>query len=112
MPTDAPRARALRRLPPGRLLGLLALFVAIFFVARGCQSTGIDLTQDEAIEIAKTQVEFVPDNPQVRLLRRGVSFRPQWVVSLSEEAPDGRRINVTVVTIDAETGEILRVQRS
>jgi hypothetical protein len=45
----------------------------------------------------------------VRFIRRGTSFAPQWAVSLSKEA-DGALTSVTVVIIDARTGEVVEVR--
>jgi hypothetical protein len=102
----------LRRLARGPLPALAVLLVAIFFVSRGCQTEGIELTQEEAIEIAKEEVDFEPDRVAVRLMRRGVSFRPHWAVSLSQEAADGGLTNITIVVVDASNGEVVEVRRA
>lgn len=90
---------------------MVGLLIAIFLVSRGCQSEGIDLTQEQAIEIARQQVEFEPDLEVVRLIRRGVRFKPHWAVSLSHEDENGRQQDVTVVIVDAETGKVVRIDR-
>jgi hypothetical protein len=102
----------LRRLARGPLPVLAVLLVAIFFVSRGCQTEGIELTQEEAIEIAKEEVDFEPDRVAVRLMRRGVSFRPHWAVSLSQEEEDGDLTNITVVLVDASNGDVVEVRRA
>jgi hypothetical protein len=62
--------------------------------------------------IAKEEVAFTPDHVVVRLLRRGVRFTPYWAVSLSEKRSDGRLENITVILVDAETGEVVEVRRA
>ena len=86
--------------------------LAIFLVSRGCQSEGIELTKEEAIVIAKQEVDFTPDHVVVRLLRRGARFTPYWAVSLSERREDGSLDNITVVIVNAETGEVAEVRRA
>jgi hypothetical protein len=89
-----------------------ALLVAIFLVSRGCQSAGIELTKDEAIAVARTEADFKPDLEVVRLVRRGVQFKPHWAVSLSRKDAQGRRTDVIVVIVDAETGAVVSVHRN
>lgn len=114
MPSGAPRAPGLsdfRDRPLGKIAVVLVMLLAIFFVSRGCQRGGIDVTQDEAIAIAREEVDFVPDEEQVRLLRRGTAFRAHWAVSLSQRKEGGGLTNVTVVLVDARTGEVVEVRR-
>lgn len=93
-----------------RVAIVLGLLLLIFAVSRGCQREGLDVTQDEAVEIAREQVDFEPDDVQVRLLRQGVAFTQRWIVGLAETRPNGERFNVTVVVIDAESGEVVEVR--
>ena len=61
---------------------------------------------------ATTLVDFTPDGENVRFLRRGFSQRPLWAVSLwqrGEGGVDFRRI--TVVVVDADTGDVTEVRR-
>lgn len=112
MPTAAQRARGLRGRPAGSVLFIAVLMLAIFLVARGCQTRGIELTQEEAIAIAKQEVDFTPDHVGVRLLRQGVRFTPHWAVSLSERRADGSLENITIVMVNAATGEVTEVRRA
>ena len=90
----------------------MALLVVAFLFTRGCANRSIDIEQDEAIAIAKRQVDFTPNNVGIRLLRRGVKSTPFWNVSLSVKLADGSFRNVTVVIIDARTGRVDEIQRS
>ena len=62
---------------------MLALLAFAFFVVKSCQDDQVRVTQDDAIELAEKQVDFEPENAQIRLLRQGLDRRPMWIVSLS-----------------------------
>lgn len=113
MPTpasDTPEPKDLRDQTWFRIAVVVGLLVLIFIASRSCQRAGQDVTQDEAVAIAKDAVDFEPDDVQVRLLRQGVNFTQRWIVGLAERRPNGERFNVTVVVIDAESGEVVEVR--
>lgn len=112
MPTpasDTPEPKDLRDQTWFRVAIVAALLLLIFAVSRGCQREGLNVSQDEAVEIAEGQVDFEPDEVQVRLLRQGVSFTQRWFVSLVQTPPGGQRVSVLVV-IDADSGEVIEVR--
>jgi hypothetical protein len=78
-------------------------------VARSCGETDPQLTQEQAVEVARAQVAWEPTDVQVRLLKRGLRSQPYWAVSLSEEGPDGTILHCLAVRVDATTGEAERV---
>ena len=103
----------LRRLARGPLPVLAVLLVAIFFVSRGCQTEGIELTQEEAIEIAKDEAAFTPCAERgcvvVRAVQRGIPTRLVWIVGLAESLDEnGRPTRFANFLVDARTGEIAR----
>jgi preprotein translocase subunit SecF len=108
--SGTPERKDLRDQTWFRLALVAFLALLIFAVSRGCQREGLDVTQDEAVEIAKREVDFEPDDVQVRLLRQGVAFTQHWIVGLAQKRPNGARYNSTVVVIDAESGEVLEVR--
>jgi len=78
-----------------------------FFVVRGCQQDEIRVTQEQAVAIAREQVDFEPRRTQIRFLRQGLNGQPNWVVSLSiPGANDNEFRRLAVVRIDANTGEV------
>ena len=78
-----------------------------FFVVRGCQQDEIRVTQEQAVAIAREQVDFKPRRTQIRFLRQGLNGKPNWVVSLSiPGANDNEFRRLAVVRIDANTGEV------
>lgn len=108
--SDTPEPKDLRDQTWFRVAIVAGLLLLIFGVSRGCQRKGVDITQDEAVEIAREAVDFEPDEVQVRLLRQGVNFTQRWIVGLAETRPNGERFNVTVVVINAENGEVVEIR--
>ena len=98
-----------RRAPTWPRLGVIAaVLVLAFIVSRSCQQAEIDLTEAEAVAKATEQVDFVPEDTQVRLLRQGIERHPFWIISLSTEAAGGQTYeDLAVLRIDATTGEIV-----
>lgn len=109
-PTDDVRARGLRDRPLGKAALLLAVLLLAFLASRSCASRDSEISQDEAVEIAREEVDFEPDRVAVRFVPRGVPSLPYWAVSLSTENADGRLTRVTVVVVDARSGEIAEVR--
>ena len=94
---------------------LLALLAFTFFVAKSCQDNQVRVTQAQAVELAKKQVDFAPENTQIRLLRQGLDRRPMWIVSLSiPKGPEGpnpdKFARLSLVRIDATTGKVESVE--
>jgi Peptidase propeptide and YPEB domain len=90
----------------------VGVLVLAFFVARNCQQEQVRLTEQQAIVIAERQVNFEPEQTQIRLLRQGLNSQPFWIVSLSipgQREDTFRRL--ATVQIDAETGEVVDVDR-
>jgi hypothetical protein len=108
---DAVQRPALRDRPLGKALALLAVLVLAFFVARSCGSSQGEISKEEAIEIARERISFEPDGIQVRNVAQGVPQRRIWAVSLYTGRP-ARPERTTLVQIDSETGQVLRVVES
>jgi hypothetical protein len=109
-PTDAGSGRGLRDRPLGKVLLLLAVLLLAFLASRSCASRETEISQDEAVEIARGEVDFEPDRVSVRFLPRGVESRPTWAVSLSTENAEGALDRVTVVVVDGRTGAVAEVR--
>ena len=109
-PSDAGSGRGLRDRPLGKVALLLAVLLLAFVASRSCASRDTDISQDEAVEIAREEVDFEPDRVGVRFLPRGVPSQPFWAVSLSTEDSQGALERVIVVVVDANTGEIEEVR--
>jgi uncharacterized membrane protein YkoI len=105
-------ARALRDRPLGRALILALVIVAAVLVARSCGKTETKVSKEQAIEIARQQVSFEPDQVNVRLLKRGFQSQEVWLVGLGQKRPDGTYVTATSVLVDANTGQVLEVRSS
>lgn len=84
-----------------------------FFVARSCQQAQVRVDKDQAIEIAKQEVDFVPTRTQIRFLRQGINRKPFWFVSLGVPLADdeSRFSKLVVVKLDANTGAVESIER-
>jgi Peptidase propeptide and YPEB domain len=91
---------------------VVAVLLFAFFVARSCQEDQIRITEEQAIATAERQVDFTPENTQIRLLRQGIDTRPFWIVSLSIPRGEGedRFSRLALVHIDANTGKVTKVE--
>ncbi len=106
MPTVAATRRGLRDRPLGKVAILIAILSAAFLVSRSCGSSGTAVSQDEAQAIAREAIDYEPDRVLVRYLQRGVRPRSFWAVSLQTLDAAGEIDRLTVVVVDAQTGEI------
>jgi hypothetical protein len=115
MPTDAGSepapSRPFRDRPLGRIAILVVVLVVALLAARTCASRDTGIDQDEAIEIARQEVDFEPERTMVRFVPRGVDSRPFWAVSLSLLGDDGNPELITVVLVDGTTGEVEEIRR-
>jgi hypothetical protein len=79
-------------------------------VAKSCGETEAEVSKDEAIAIAKAQVDFEPSNVQIRFLRQGLKGEI-WLVALIREDAQGVAVQATNVRLDADTGQVLRIEQ-
>lgn len=104
---DAGTRRGLRDSLAGKVILLVAVLLLAYLVARTCGSSQPDVSQEEAIEIAKEEIEFEPNDVQVRNIPRGFEER-SWMVSLYTGTPTDPQ-ECRVVEIDAESGDVITV---
>jgi hypothetical protein len=105
--------RGLRDSSLGRILLLVAVLVGALLVARTCGSADRNVSQEEAIEIAKENAAFEPcpqqQCVQVRFVQRGIPVRAYWGVVLSDRLDDDGEPNRTqTFLIDVSSGDVLR----
>ncbi len=110
MSTGAGTSRGLRDRPLGKAALLLAVLLAAFVASKSCASRETEVSQDEAVEIAKRQVDYRADRVITRFIPRGVKSRPTWAVSLEGEGQNGRVARVTIIVVDARDGRILEIR--
>ena len=87
---------------------LLAVFAATGFLTA---SRDVDISREEAVEIALEHVDFEPVDSDARLIRPGFGLNPVWAVALSIPKEGNPRdfIKLTTVEVDAKTGEVSRI---
>ena len=111
-PAPAPR-KGLRDRPLGRLLLLGLLLMVALLVARSCGSSQGEVTQEEALEIAREEASFEPcEQPtceQIRYVPQGIPVRGYWGVVLSDELDEmGRPTRTETFLVDVQTGDVTR----
>jgi hypothetical protein len=110
--TAAGTKPGLRDRPLGKIAILAAILLLAFVASRSCAGVGNKISQDEAVAIAKNEIDYQPNKVQVRLFKRGFQSRPFWAVSLSIVNSEGVLTRTTVVVIDARTGRVDEVRRA
>ncbi len=86
------------------------MLAVAFAAARGCASRETEVSQEEAVEIAREQIDYEPDRVMTRFIARGIESRPSWAVSLAMLREDGAFERVTVVVVDGRTGDVVDVK--
>ena len=94
---------------------LLAIVLIVGYLGGCLGKTTVD--RDEAIRIARQEIDFVPERTNVELGRQGFPPKAVWGVTFWIEAKDGGEAKErgdeferrTAVEVHADTGEILRI---
>ena len=89
-----------------RVLVFVGLLVLTVLVANSCQRSQVRFNQQQAIALARQQVDFKPTQTQIRLIRQGIQSRPIWAVSLSVPTGPEQYDRLAVVRIDANKGTV------
>jgi hypothetical protein len=100
-------ARDLRDRPLFRIAALLAVLLAAFAATKSCARQQDKVNQDEAVAIARKQIDFEPDRVQIRYLPQGIPPVYYWAVSFST-LEGGNLDRVQVVLVNATTGAVKR----
>ncbi len=105
--------RGLRDHPLGKLLLLALVLLAALVVARTCGSTNREISQEEAIEIAKESASFEPcpqvQCVQIRYVPRGIPVQGYWGVVLSDVLDsEGQPNRTESFLVNVSTGEVSR----
>jgi hypothetical protein len=92
------------------LLGSLLLVLAVTGVMS--VSRGVAVEKEEAIALAREEIDFEPTQTTVRLLRQGFSASPSWAVSFSIPRTTGGGFDrLVTVVVSATDGAIVEVNR-
>ena len=92
-----------------RAARLIAAVLALGFAC--ANPSEMEITKDRAIEIARTQVSFQPDNIEAE--RRTSNDRPVWRVTLRGRLPGQPPglFESAIVDVDRRNGEIVSIAR-
>ena len=85
-----------------------AVLLAALVVARTCGRVGDEISQEEAVSIAREAIDFDAEHHQIRLFKKGLDSHPYWGVSLY----NGDRSHPTqcqIVQVDDESGVVAAV---
>jgi hypothetical protein len=99
------RPRDLRDSPYVRVAILVALLLLAFLVTKSCARQQNAVSHEEAVAIAKSYVDFTPDDYQVKYVPQGVPPVYYWAVSLYT-VKNGQPDHVEVVLVNATTGAV------
>ena len=82
-------------------------------MSRTCGSNSLEVSQSEAIAIAKEHASFVPcaggSCIQIRYVPRGISVQGYWGVVLAEKLNvEGEPSRIENFLVNVETGEVRR----
>ena len=89
------------------------VLVAALAFTRTCGSRDQNISQDEAVAIAKENASFEPCDEQkcvlIRAVNQGIPVRLYWLVGLAKAIdPNGNPVRVENFLIDMETGAATR----
>jgi hypothetical protein len=90
---------------------MVALVAIALVVSRVLNRGGAQVSEDRAVTIARSQVDFNPEGHNIRLVRRGIPPRPYWAVSFWIKDSGGETTRVTLVLVNADTGEVSEVRK-
>ena len=103
--------RGVRDTAAGKTLLLVAVLVLALVASRSCAQRDLEISKERAAEIARDEIDYEPDQVQTRFVPRGFKSRPTWAVSLSTTRADGTLERVTVVVVDARTGDVVETRQ-
>jgi hypothetical protein len=87
------------------------VLVAAGLVAQNCGSRETEVSKEDAVVIAKREIDYEPERVLTRFVPRGFQSRPSWAVSLSTLDSRGDVERVTVVVVDGVTGDVVEIRR-
>jgi hypothetical protein len=91
---------------------MVALIAIGLLLTRVLDRSGARISEERAVAIARSQVEFKPEGHNIRLIRRGIPPKPYWAVSFWTKDSTGKPTRVTVVVISADSGRVTEVRKS
>jgi hypothetical protein len=91
------------------MVGLLALGLVL---TRVLGRTTPKVSKADAVAVARPNVDFKPQGHNIRLVRQGIPPRPVWAVSFWIRKAGGGFSRITLVLVDANSGQVMKVRRT
>jgi len=91
---------------------MVALLALGLVLTRVLGRTNPKFSKQDAIAVARPNVDFKPQGYNIRLLRQGIPPRPVWAVSFWIRKAGGGYSRITVVLVDANSGRVMQVRRT
>jgi hypothetical protein len=91
---------------------MVALLALGLVLTRVLGRTNPKFSKQDAIAVARPKVDFKPQGYNIRLVRQGIPPRPVWAVSFWIRKAGGGYSRITVVLVDANSGQVMQVRRT
>jgi hypothetical protein len=91
---------------------MVALIAVGLLLTRVLDRSGARVSEERAVEVARPYAGFTPEGHNIRLLRRGIPPKPFWAISFWIKNASGDPTRVTVVVVNADTGDVTEVRKS
>jgi hypothetical protein len=95
-----------------RVAFMVALIALGLVLTRVLGRTTPKVSKDDAVAVARPNVDFKPQGYNIRLVRQGIPPRPVWAVSFWIRKSGGGYSRITLVLVDANSGRVMQVRRT
>jgi hypothetical protein len=89
-----------------RIVALLVVLLIAFIATKSCARQQHKIAQDEAVAIARKQIDFESSRYQIRYLPQGLPPIYYWAVNFQKLNDNGTVVHTQVVLVNANTGEV------
>jgi hypothetical protein len=91
---------------------MAALILLALLLTRVLGHGNAKISEERAVATARPYAGFTPEGHNIRLVRRGIPSRPFWAISFWIKNDAGDPTRVTVVLVNADTGDVTEVRKS
>jgi hypothetical protein len=95
-----------------RVAFMVALLALGLVLTRVLGRTTPKVSKADAVAVARPNVDFKPQGHNIRLVRQGIPPRPVWAVSFWIRKAGGGFSRITLVLVDANSGQVMQVRRT
>jgi hypothetical protein len=96
-----------------RVAFMVALLALGLLLTRVLGRTNPNVNKEDAVAVARPNVDFKPQGHNIRLVRQGIPPRPVWAVSFwIRKSGGGGYSRITLVLVDANSGRVMQVRRT